>query len=143
MYLNSPIKIVKLAKSINTVLSNKKSHTVDYMTMLFLMVFIFMRVAQYYSPPPSLGRRDNSGQQLILKLNLNVQTHNIEKLLDKGIIEFKNDRWVPEIKFSGILLYVLLTGFLTLVFKYPYGSYCPRYSLNKGRLINLLCSFRL
>ena len=143
MHLNNPIKIVKLAKSIDTVLSNKKSHTVDYITILFLMVFIFMRVAQYYSPPPSLGRRDNGGQQLILKLNLNVQTHNIEKLLDKGIIEFKNDHLVPQIKFSGILLYIFLAGFLTSLFKYRHVSHYPIYSLNKGRVINLLCSFRL
>lgn len=141
--LNGQLKSLNLLKSSRAVFTNKNNQSIDYLTILFVVVFTLLRVTQYCIPVPSVIRRDSNPHITIDKHVHNIQNPTIRALLDKGILEIKDDTLVPGIKFSGVLLYLLIAEFLTILYSYNRKYFYSSRLLNKVRVFNLLCSFRL
>lgn len=124
-------------------LSIKKDHCVKYITLIFLAVFMLLRVTQYYSPAPVISRRSDTYQSTGENIYLHSQRMNIVSVWDKYILEIKNDTTIPKIKFSGMVLYLMFLGqAITLLLRRKANVYQAFIYLDHQRCAKL-CIFRL
>ena len=121
----------------------QKDHCFRFITSLFLVVFVFLKVTQYYNPVPIIARRDDHNQRSSEKLNLHLQKLSFSRLMDKCVIELKDESFVPKIKFSGTILYLFYSALLFPLLRYPKKEFKEMHCPPKDRLCSTLCVFRL
>lgn len=124
-------------------LNLRKDHRVKYVTMLFLAVFVLLKVTQYYSLVPIISRRNEL--QLNAGGNAYSHLHQLSFLwvMDKCVLEVKDDTTIPKIKFAGTVLYLTFSGLLITLLQrrkvYPYQAHYD----SDHHSCTTLCTFRL
>ncbi len=124
-------------------LNVKKDNRFRNITILFMVLFVFLKVSQYYNPEPIMVRRSDHTERGYAKFNLNIQRVSYSRLMDKCAIELKDESLVPKIKFSGTVIYLFFSAILLPPLKYYKVYVYEPHRPTPIRLCTKLCTFRL
>ena len=124
-------------------LTFKKDRTINYATLIFLVVFALLRVSQYYNAPQYATGHLAEYNTNADKLNLEIHHPYLSKQWDKYYVEKIYRLSVPPIKFSGIVFFLSLFGFVLLCFKDLNIPFPDRRFFVSGELCPDLCISRL